>query len=70
MSTVDAAQIEAVQKYHDFWKQFEQGNWVLHGFTDKHSATFMNRVNKTQILLYAHVVRFLRGVDPDVLDQL
>ena len=27
----------------DYWKQFERGDWKLHGFTERDSASFHNR---------------------------
>jgi len=57
----------------EYWKEAEHSNWKLLSFTDRTSARFGWLEHGESFERYVTVKRstieFLRGVDPDVLDQ-
>lgn len=73
MSAYTKSEVKQIQENYDFWLQFEHDQWKLISFNDKISARFGWEFSG-QYTKYAEIkvteVRFLRGVDPDVLDQL
>jgi hypothetical protein len=74
MTNYTPGNVRQIAADYDFWIQWEHDKWKLISFTDRTSARFgfLNRNGEYTkwITVEAPAIRFMRGVEPDVLDQI